>query len=48
MAEHVKEAAWQIEGIEGPKASAVAKELAEAEALLTNRIRLIKIAYRSV
>lgn len=45
--EHVKEAAWQIEGMEGPKAAAAVRELMEAEAMLNRRIRLIKIADRS-
>ena len=45
--EHVREAAWQIGDMEGPKAAAAVKELTEAEAMLNRRIRLIKIADRS-
>ena len=37
--EHVREAAWQIGGMEGPKAAAAVKELTEAEAMLNRRIR---------
>ena len=47
VVEHVREASWQLEKVDGPKAEAAAKELKEAEALLTRRMRIIKIADRS-
>ena len=45
--EHVREASWQLEKVDGPKVEEAAKELKEAEALLTRRMRIIKIADRS-
>jgi len=46
--EHVKEAIWLLQGgVEGLKAEVVLKELTEAQRLLTQRVRLIKIADRS-
>ena len=48
VAEDIKEATWLLQGMErGPKLVAVVKELAEAEALLSQRIHHIKIADRS-
>ena len=38
VVEHVREAFWQLEKVDGPKAEAAAKELKEAEALLTRRM----------
>ena len=42
--EHVREASWHLQKVGGLKAEAALKELKEAEALLTCRMRLIKIA----
>ena len=45
--EHVREAFWHLEKVGGTKAEAALKELKEGEALLTRRMRIIKIADRS-
>ena len=45
--EHIKETTWLLQGMEGPNFLAVVKELTEAEALMTQRIQLIKIVDRS-
>ena len=45
--EHVREAFWHLEKVGGTKAEAALKELKEGEALLTRRMRLIKITDRS-
>ena len=45
--EHVRDAAWQIEKVEGTRVTAALKGLKEGEALLAHRLRLIKIADRS-
>ena len=47
VAEHVKEATWLLQSVQGPKVAAVLKELTEVQDLLTQRVRLIKIADRS-
>ena len=48
VGEHVKEAIWLLQGgVEGLKVEVVLKELTEAQRLLTQRGRLIKIADRS-
>ena len=45
--EHVRDATWQIEKVEGTRVAAALKGLKEGEALLAHRLLLIKIADRS-